>query len=116
MKHLKIKKLYILGPPPPSNVRVISSTTDTMLLEWNDECEDNPALCEDDRTTYEYVIKYNLAGGGVVLTRRMPGAVSQYVLAGANSNSDYEITMMIVARESNVFSDQSQIVFGTTSK
>ena len=87
-----------------------------MLLEWNDECEDNPALCDDDRTTSEYVIKYNYPGGGFSNTKRIPGPASQYALTRLNSNNRYEITMMIVAKESNVFSDQSQIVFGTTSK
>ena len=106
----------ISGPPPPSNIRVTSSTKTTILLEWDDECEDNPeVMCDNDRTTSEYVIKYNVAGGNVY-TRPLEAPASQYNLDEVNANNQYEITMMIVAKESNVYSDQSQIVVGTTSK
>ena len=108
---------FISGPPPPPNIRVISSTTITLLLEWNDECEDNPAAkCDNDRTTSEYVITYHVADGGTAAKRQIPGSASQYNLTGIYANNNYEITMMIVANGSNIFSDRSPVVFGTTSE
>ena len=88
-----------------------------MLLQWNDECEDNTTPCDNDRTTFEYLINYNLAGGGTIntRTRQIPGPAWQYNLSDLNANNNYEITMIIVAKESNVYSDQSQVVTGTTS-
>ena len=115
MRYLFINCL-ISGPPPPSNIRVTSSTKTTILLEWDDECEDNPAvMCDDNRTTFEYEIRYNVPGG-VVNTRILEGPASQYTLDQLGANNNYEITMMIVAKESNVYSNQSQIVVGTTSE
>ena len=106
----------ISGPPTPSNIRVTNSTKTTILLEWDDKCEDNSAvMCDDNRTTSEYVIKYNVAGG-VVIKRTLEGPASEYELNQVTANNDYEITMMIVAKELNVYSDQSQIVVGTTSE
>ena len=87
-----------------------------MVLEWIDECEENPALCDNNITTFEYVIKYNVAGCETVYTRRIPVPASQHTLDGLNANNDYEITMMIVAKESKVYSDQSQVACGTTSE
>ena len=97
----------ISGPPTPSNIRVTSSTKTNIVLEWNDECEDNSAvMCDNDRTTSEYVIKYNVAGG-VVIKRTLEAPASEYELNQVTANNDYEIIMMIVAKESNVYSDQS---------
>ena len=107
---------FYLGPPPPSNIRVTSSTTSTILLKWDDECEDNPTLCDDDRTTAKYVLTYSVAGGGTVYTRPIPDPVSQYNLTGVKANNNYEIIMRIVTKESNVCSDQSQVTIGTTSE
>ena len=87
-----------------------------MLLEWNDECKASSTLCDNNRTTSEYVITYHVAGGGIDYKRQIPGLALLYTLNGLTANSHYEITMMIVAKESNVYSDQSQVVVGTTSE
>ena len=74
-----------------------------MLLEWDDKCEDNSALCDNSRTTSEYEITYHAAGGGVVNKRQLPGPASQYTLDGVNANNNYEIKIMIVANGSNTY-------------
>ena len=94
-------RLFCLGPPPPTNVIILSSNSNSLVINWDPHCStlENCSNYGASRVPLLYTILYRTAadtGNGIKVTN---GEQTQFpptsiTLTGLNSNTEYEISVL----------------------
>ena len=101
--------IYFSGPNPPSNFRLVNSTSHTLALRWTQE--DNTTF--GGRSIESFDITYRPINANINDAITINVQSNQITLKNLSSNTEYNVTLTGVATGLNVYIDSVSRIFQT---